>query len=99
LQYKNGTPQPWTSDGPKKNYEDRIGTVYVRIVRFKTVGGKTIKTEGRIKMDLDTFLIIACCVALVISSAFAWLGKKTLYVKYNKTGNVQPMPHRKGKRK
>jgi hypothetical protein len=50
-------------------------------------------------MDLDTFLIIACCVALVISSAFAWLGKKTLYVKYNKTGNVQPMPHRKGKRK
>jgi hypothetical protein len=50
-------------------------------------------------MDLDTFLIAVCAAALVLNSAFAWIGKKFVYVKYNKTGNAEPMPRRKGKRK
>jgi hypothetical protein len=51
------------------------------------------------KMDLDTFLIITCAVALAVNIAFALLGNKLVYVKYNKTGNAEPMPRRKGNRK
>lgn len=49
-------------------------------------------------MNFDTFLGVVSLAGAVISYALMRLCDKNVYVKYNKTGNAEPMPKRKVKR-
>jgi hypothetical protein len=50
-------------------------------------------------MDFDTFLAVTALVGAAISYAILRFCDKNVYAKYNKTGNAEPMPKRKVKRK